>query len=217
MRHYLSTLFISWLLLLTGLGTTLIAQVVHRPEADSLLKVLAESRADTNRVKVLLRLGGYQVYKPGEFKADMDSARTYGLQAQSLSRTLGYYRGEAKSFNLLGTVSRESKDFAKAIAYQQAAIKLSKAHKEIQAEAESYLMLAHALRDKGDPAGARKQVQKAIALSTHNGYLMQVAEAYLELGNSYANYGEELQKKSATISGRSKLSHKQAICEGKQM
>jgi hypothetical protein len=32
---------------------------------DSLFQVLAVSKADTNRVKVLLRLGEYQVYKAG--------------------------------------------------------------------------------------------------------------------------------------------------------
>jgi hypothetical protein len=131
--------FLSWLLLLPGLGTSVKAQVVHRPEADSLLHVLAESRADTNHVKVftnhvkvLLRLGEYQVYKPGEFKADMDSARTYALQAQSLRRTLGYYRGEAKSFNLLCTVSRESKDFSQAIAYQQVVLTSIGQHTQVK-------------------------------------------------------------------------------------
>jgi tetratricopeptide (TPR) repeat protein len=195
MRHLFTARFLFWLLLLTGLGATVKAQVVHRPEADSLLQVLAHSKADTNRVKVLLRLGEYQVYKPGEFKADMDSARTYAGQAQGLSRKLGYYRGEAKSLNLLGTISRESKDFPQAIAYQQQAIKLSKAHKDIGAEAESYRFLAHALRDKGDAAAARKQVQKAIDLSINNGYLGQAADAYIDLGNTYANYGEEINEK----------------------
>jgi tetratricopeptide (TPR) repeat protein len=195
MRHLFTARFLFWLLLLTGPGTAVNAQGVHRPEADSLLRVLSHSKADTNRVKGLLRLGEYQVYKPGEFKADMDSARIYALQAQSLSQKLGYYRGETKSLNLLGTISRESKDFPQAIAYQQAAINLSKAHKEIQAEAAGYLMLAHALRDKGDAQEARKQVQKAIDLSTNHGYLLQAADAYLELGNSYANHGEELNEK----------------------
>jgi two-component sensor histidine kinase len=183
------------MLLLTLLPDSSKAQSVPRAEADSLLKVLASSKADTNRVKVLLRLGEYQVYKPGEFKADMDSARTYTLQGQALSKNLGYYRGEAKSLNLLGTISRESKDYPQAIAYQQAAINLSKAHKEIQAEGESYLLLAHALRDKGDAAEARRQVQKAIDIYAKNGYSKQVADAYLELGNSYANNGEELNEK----------------------
>jgi two-component sensor histidine kinase len=195
MRHFSITLLLTWLFLLILLPTCLMAQGVHRLEVDSLFQVLALSKADTNRVKVLLRLGEYQVYKAGEFKADMDSARTYALQGQALSRELGYYRGEAKSLNLLGTISRESKDFAHAIAYQQAAINLSKAHKDVIGEAESYLMLAHALRDKGDAAEARRQVQKAIHLSTNNGYLLKAAEAYIELGNSYANHGEELKQK----------------------
>jgi two-component sensor histidine kinase len=182
-------------LLLTLPGIALKAQPGTRAEADSLLRVLAASQADANRVEVLLRLAEYQVYKPGESKADLDSARTYAGQARALSRKLGHYRGEARSLNLLGTVSREARDFARAIAYQKAAIALCKRRKEIQAEAESYRLLAHALRDKGDIAAARKQVQRAIDLAAGNGYAQQAAEAYLELGNTYANDGEEYEAK----------------------
>jgi tetratricopeptide (TPR) repeat protein len=193
--NFCSQCFLPVLLLLTLLGTTAKAELIPRTEADSLLRVLAESKADTNRVKVLLRLGEYHVYKPGEFKAEMDSARTYALQGQSLSRTLDYYGGEAKSLNLLGTISRESKDYPQAINYQNQAINLYKRHKNIKGEAASYLMLAHALRHKGDVAEARKQVQKTIDLCTNNGYAQEAADAYVELGNTYANYGEELNEK----------------------
>ncbi|MBD0254971.1 MAG: hypothetical protein ICV83_04565, partial [Cytophagales bacterium] len=88
-----------------------------------------------------------------------------------------------------------SKDYPRAIAYQQAAIKLSKRHKDLRAEAASYLMLAHALRDKGDVEPARKEVQKAIAVYTGNGEASQAGEAYLELSNTYANYGREIKEK----------------------
>ncbi len=192
MRHFFTVLSLCWLL---GPGSALIAQVVHRPEADSLLRVLARSKADTNRVKVLLRLGEYQVYKPGEFKADLDSARTYAGQARALSRKLGHYPGEAQSLNLLGTVSRESRDFPRAIAFQQAAIRLSRRYKDVKAEAGSLLQLAHALRDRGDAGAARTLAQKALDLSVPGGHWQQAAEACVELGNTYAIHGGELDAK----------------------
>jgi hypothetical protein len=68
----------------------------------------------------LLRLGEYQLYKPGEFKVDLDSAHTYAGQARALSHKPGDYRMEAKSLNLLGFVNTESKDFHLAMAFQQA-------------------------------------------------------------------------------------------------
>jgi hypothetical protein len=94
------------------------APSISRSEIDGLLRLLTQSRPDTNRVKGLLRLGQYQLYKPGEFKADLDSAHTYAGQARALSHKLGDYRMEAKSLNL------ESKDFHLAIAFQQAATNL---------------------------------------------------------------------------------------------
>lgn len=100
------------------------SQPIPRSEADSLLRLLAQSKPDTNRVKGLLRLGEYQLYKPGEFKADLDSAHTYAGQARALSHTLGDYRMEAKSLNLLGFINLESKDFHLAIAFHQAATNL---------------------------------------------------------------------------------------------
>ena len=100
------------------------SQAIPRSEVDGLLRLLAQSRPDTNRVKVLLRLGEYQFYKPGEFKADLDSAHTYAGQARALSHKLGDYRMEAKRLNLLGFINLESKDFNLAIAFQQTATNL---------------------------------------------------------------------------------------------
>jgi two-component system, sensor histidine kinase PdtaS len=100
------------------------SQQIPRSEADNLLRLLTQSKPDSSRVKVLLRLGEYQLYKPGEFKADLDSARTYAGQARALSHNLGDYRMEAKSLNLPGFINLELKDFHLAIAVQQAATHL---------------------------------------------------------------------------------------------
>ncbi|HEX8529865.1 MAG TPA: tetratricopeptide repeat protein [Cytophagales bacterium] len=168
------------------------AQSVPRAEADSLLRRLQGGQPDTNRVHQLIRLGEYQVYKPGAFTADLDSARTYARQAQRLSRQLHYYPGEAQSLNLLGTISRESGQLAQSITYHQAALRHYRGHRDWKGEAGSYLLLAWSRRDKGDAGQARKDVQQAMALYKAKGYHPGVARACLELGNTYANWGEEL-------------------------
>jgi two-component sensor histidine kinase len=108
MQHFFTALFLGWLLLLSLSGSVLKAQPILRPQADSLLRVLAASKADTNRVKVLLQLGEYQVYKRGESKADLDSAYSYVKAAQSLSRTLRFERGCEESKRVLIRVLLES-------------------------------------------------------------------------------------------------------------
>ena len=77
------------------------SQSISRSEVDGLLWLLAQSRPDTNRVKVLLRLGEYQAHKRGKFKADLDSAYAYAKRAENLSRTLRFERGYEESQRLL--------------------------------------------------------------------------------------------------------------------
>src|SRR5690554_6773924 len=94
----------------------LIAYIWQSPQVppskvDGFLLEVALSKLDTNRVNGLLRLGQHQLCRPGEYKADLDSARTYAGQAQDLSQKPSDYRMEAKSFNLLGFIYLEFKNF----------------------------------------------------------------------------------------------------------
>jgi two-component sensor histidine kinase len=59
-----------------------IAQNWH--EADSLRKTLGKPNQDTARVNTLLKLAEFEVFKPGEFKKDLDSAAVYIDQAKNL-------------------------------------------------------------------------------------------------------------------------------------
>ena len=168
---------------------------ITQSESDSLLRSLAQSKADTNKVKILLNLGEYQLYKPGEYKEDLDSALNYAKQAFALSQKLDNHQLETQSLNLFGSIYLELKNFNLAIEYQQKAIDLSYKHGDTQAEANSSMLLANVFRQKGDLEDARKQGQKSIELSVNNGHFQQAADAYLEMGKSYANYGEELGEK----------------------
>jgi two-component sensor histidine kinase len=181
------------LLLILALPTLYLqAQSVPKAEADSVLRLLQGGKSDTNR---LIRLGEYQIYKPGEFKEDMDSARSYAGQAQYLSRRLKYYQGVARSLNLLGTISREAKELEQSTAYHQAAVRLYRQQGDWKGEADSYLLLAWAHCDKGNAGEARNDVQQAIGIYTKKGDPKGVGQAYLELGNTYANWNEELNEK----------------------
>jgi hypothetical protein len=130
MQQLLPVRFGLILLGLTLLAVSLKAQPVTAPELARLKRALALPAPDTHRVNILLRLGAHQVYKAGEFAADMDSARRFALQARDLSRMLGDYRGEGRSLNLLGTISRESGNLERAIAYHRAAVGLFGRHRD---------------------------------------------------------------------------------------
>jgi two-component system, sensor histidine kinase PdtaS len=60
------------LLLLVGLDSVAQPDVPDSPRY--LLPLLAKTKADTNRIALLNRLGGYYIFKPGNDKRDLDSA-----------------------------------------------------------------------------------------------------------------------------------------------
>ncbi|MEO7045523.1 MAG: tetratricopeptide repeat protein, partial [Ferruginibacter sp.] len=64
------------------------AQDISRHEADSLLIVLKRSKVDTARINLLLTLAKFQIFKPGEFKQDLDSAAAYIEKAKVLTTSL---------------------------------------------------------------------------------------------------------------------------------
>jgi two-component sensor histidine kinase/tetratricopeptide (TPR) repeat protein len=183
------------LLFLFLMAITANGQSVSRAEADSLLRLLRADKADTNRVNQLIRLGEYQVYKPGEFKEDMDSARAYAGQAKSLSQQLSFISGHGRSLNLLGIISREAKQLEQSVIYHQQALQLYHKQEDWKVEAETHLLLAWARRNKGETEAARKEVRKAIGIYTKKNYSKGVGQAYLELGNSYDIWTEELKER----------------------
>ncbi|WP_266365414.1 histidine kinase dimerization/phosphoacceptor domain -containing protein [Tellurirhabdus rosea] len=73
--------------LLCGLAAS--GQSINRPRVNSLLAELPKSRPDDHRIAILLELGRFHLYKPGESKADLDSSRTYFRRARQLSDSLG--------------------------------------------------------------------------------------------------------------------------------
>ncbi|HKB45375.1 MAG TPA: hypothetical protein VKC90_13335, partial [Chitinophagaceae bacterium] len=60
-------------------------QDISRHEADSLLRSLNKSKTDTGRFNLLLRIARFHILKPGESKADLDSAEALINQAERLT------------------------------------------------------------------------------------------------------------------------------------
>jgi two-component system, sensor histidine kinase PdtaS len=60
------------------------SQEITRTQANSLVIKLNRETTDTGRFKLLVELAWFQVLKRGEFKTDLDSARTYLTRAHTL-------------------------------------------------------------------------------------------------------------------------------------
>ena len=113
-----------------------------KASADSLLIALRGSKADTNKVMLLLKLANYYVYKPGEHKADMDSSGTCLATALSLSNSLHFKKGQIISLLLWGVVFSESQGIGRAQRITRKAVALSEASTETLITAKAWFYLA---------------------------------------------------------------------------
>src|SRR5438445_395191 len=86
---------------------------------DSLLTVLKTTKEDTNKVKLLVKLGNKYRDIGG-----YDSSIIYGKQATALSEKLKFKRGIANSFNLLGTIDQLYGNYEDALKNYFAALKI---------------------------------------------------------------------------------------------
>lgn len=79
---------ISSILIFLVLGMTAIGQPIERKEADSLLRVLSNTKPDAERINILIELAQFHIFKPGEKQIDFDSAVTYLSEARRLNESV---------------------------------------------------------------------------------------------------------------------------------
>ena len=77
-------------------------QSTDQLSASQLISQLEKSKADTNRISLQLKLGSYYLFKPGEFKNDLDSAINFFNQAAQLSNQLHEVDWQYKTLALIG-------------------------------------------------------------------------------------------------------------------
>ena len=123
MQHLLTTRLLLSLLLLSLLSILVNAQP-GMSKSDSLLRELKISRPDTNRVNLLVELGHFYVFKPGEEANDLDSSILLARQAEALSLSLHYIKGQGNSYTVLSQSTREKGDTATGRQYAEKAIQL---------------------------------------------------------------------------------------------
>jgi two-component sensor histidine kinase/tetratricopeptide (TPR) repeat protein len=104
--------------------TYLTAKAQNPSSADAtqqLLSDLKKINADSVHLNILLKLGSYYLYKPGELKSDLDSADLFLEQAKELSAKVKISKIQTKVLFLQAEVLFERGNQAKArIAYLQA-------------------------------------------------------------------------------------------------
>jgi len=93
------TYIVTFVLLLGSLCT--VGQNINRQLVNQLLIQLKKSKADEKRVAILLELGKFHIFKPGEAKTDLDSGLTYLQEAQNLSNSLHFLSGQHETESIV--------------------------------------------------------------------------------------------------------------------
>jgi two-component sensor histidine kinase len=94
--------------LLINCFAVLKAQPPQKPA--ELFPLIKKSAPDTNRIALLNRLGGYYIFKPGNFKNDLDSALNYLNKALVLGERLHSVKGINETLKLKGDCYLEGED-----------------------------------------------------------------------------------------------------------
>jgi two-component system, sensor histidine kinase PdtaS len=155
--------------LLLQLMTAARGQDISRQEADSLLHLLSRTGTDTARIRLLLKVAEFHIFKPGEFKTDLDSAATFINDA----KRLGIRSKEADGDILLAqsylTKERGQNNDAKGMV--EKAIGILKDGNDKSLLGEAYLALTYYYT-----------VQNAEAIATKTQLAEQALEAFRQSG-----------------------------------
>jgi len=84
------------------------AQVMRLPPMEDICADLRKAHTDTGRADLMLNLALSYVFKPGEYKSDLDSARLWGKQAENINFRVHDKRIAAKTFFVYSNIQRES-------------------------------------------------------------------------------------------------------------
>jgi two-component sensor histidine kinase/tetratricopeptide (TPR) repeat protein len=172
---------------------TALAQPAVTNRADSLREALRLTSPDTSRVHLLLALGDVYVARKEERADDLNSALLLCRQADALSRSLHYPRGQGMSYLLTARVYRKKKDVERGKFYTRQAIEWLTRHGSLHDQAEAYI--EQATYYVVSEAGLRDAIQlneKIVSLLRRSGDTLLLADELVHRGDLY-----QMQSKNA--------------------
>lgn len=159
-------------------GTAVYAQV---PIAqDSLLKLLHNNDSkDSNRVHILNRLAFANYYN------NPTAALRYGYEAQKISDSLQFTRGEAEAFRQVGLAFWAQADMTTAVNYYLTGLRIAEANKHLQVQADIFSNIGAAYNGLGDPQEALTFFNRSIELQRQLKNLWREAAVLNNVGDAY--------------------------------
>lgn len=166
------------ILLLLFVITSCYGQDITRHEADSLLQSLRMSKSAIDRVNSLLHLAEFHIFKPEEYKADLDSAEQFINQAKVLSSDIKSAGAYAYQTLVESYLARERGQIETGKGLIEKAIKLLNNEKDQFHLAQAYLGLSmyYEGNDSRQALEKIRLLEQAIFLFQQSGDVKQKAK-----------------------------------------
>lgn len=178
-------------LLRSFLGCCIIVLIAYHTSAQgqqnmpgSILKLLQKDKQDTLRVRHLLELSRYYIFKPGANRSDLDSAMQAAAEAEKLSGALNFVTGSGLSNLSIAQVHRESgqREMAKDIAAK--AVVMLEQGNDIEELGNAYMELQSYYGNTGSEMEERLRiVRSALHCYKASGNKLKEADTYQYLGD----------------------------------
>lgn len=181
-----SRLTILVLLMWTGLATY--SQGVSTEWADSLLKTLNDETPDEDRMHIYFMGAQGQIFKGGEYKADLDSAEQYMKKAALLNAKIKSADADAYQIFLQSLLARERKQEKKGKELAEKAANLLQHAKNKYYTGTAYFNLSdyYNYNDPVEGAEKRRLVELAVRAFHEAGYVEQEAYTLKYLADLYS-------------------------------
>jgi serine phosphatase RsbU (regulator of sigma subunit) len=152
---------------------------------DSLLTVLKRTKEDTNKVNLL-----YNISDNYETIGEYDKGIQYGNQGVTLAQRIGYKKGEAKCYNIIGYIYQDQSDYPKAFIYYTKSLKILEQtdNKSVLSSCYSNIAVLYAVQKE-----YLKSVEfffKSLKLAKEIGNNNLIARICSNIGAVYAEAGE---------------------------
>ncbi|OJJ17098.1 hypothetical protein BKI52_30770 [marine bacterium AO1-C] len=174
-------------------------------QTDSLKKLLAASKADTQRVKILNRLcRGYWRHSP-------DTSRIISQQALELAQKLDFTLGIANANNAIAISYYFQGNYVQAVEYYKKALASHQKIDNKRGVSRAYNNLGVLYSKKGDYAHSLEYYHKALVIQEELNDERLMAKSYNNIGNIYLDINEypkalEFHQKALAIKRKLKAS-----------
>jgi two-component sensor histidine kinase len=187
-------------LFFTSLALVGSTQSGAKPTAAELMQVLSATQQDTHRVKALLDLGGYYLFKPLELTTDLDSAMPYLNEAKELSEKLASDAWQKESLWHLAYCYFERKDPAHAMKIAEELASLYRQTEGKLAEADAWAKLGSLiLRHKDNLEAVIQCNEKARAIYDELGEKKRSIDMFKEIADMHLNQGKLAQSEEELL------------------